>query len=56
MFIIMASCMGEPETSAGQVIWQTGLTKRNILLAYDNNRTSRRLSIESENYNANAPC
>ena len=56
MFIIMAFCLGELETSAGQVIWQTGLTIRNILLAFDNNRTSQRLSVERENHNANAPC
>ena len=56
MFIIMAFCLGELETSAGQVIWQTGLTIRNIILAFDNNRTSQRLSVESENHNANASC
>lgn len=56
MFIIKALCMGELQTSAGQVIWQTGLTIRNILLAFDNNKTSQRLSMESENHNANVPC
>ena len=50
----MAFCFGEPETSAGQVNnfingHLTGVTKRKILLAHEDNSTLEELSIESEN-------
>ena len=37
-------------------IHMTGIEERKFLLASENNGTLQRLSIESENQNANAPC